>query len=143
MANKRHISKEQLITAFEQATSLKEACEILGKTKQSLYTYASEYGVPIRKRWMDGKLRKDGYYHYTNSNNHRRLMEKHLDRSLERHESVHHIDGNKLNNDLNNLVVLTWDEHKKSHISLEECGHELMKLGYIEFDRNTNRYRIK
>jgi hypothetical protein len=37
-------------------------------------------------------------------------MEKHLGRKLNTNEHVHHIDGNGLNNSLDNLVVM------KSHI---------------------------
>ena len=28
---------------------------------------------------------------------------------------MHHIDGNKLNNDINNLMLLTTGEHSKLH----------------------------
>jgi len=46
---------------------------------------------------------------------HRRIIEEHLGRKLERWEHVHHIDGNGLNNSLDNLVVLTKRLHHKLH----------------------------
>lgn len=46
---------------------------------------------------------------------HRWLMENHLGRKLKENEHVHHIDGNKLNNDLSNLEVLTPREHALRH----------------------------
>lgn len=48
---------------------------------------------------------------------HRAVMEKHLGRKLTRDEVVHHIDGNKFNNDISNLQLLTNSEHARLHSS--------------------------
>ena len=42
-------------------------------------------------------------------------MENHLGRLLRSNEVVHHIDGNKKNNDINNLQLLTNKEHATLH----------------------------
>lgn len=42
---------------------------------------------------------------------HRYVVEKYLGRKLIKGEQVHHIDGNKQNNDLNNLAVVRTGEH--------------------------------
>ena len=48
---------------------------------------------------------------------HRIVAEKMLGRKLKKGEVVHHIDGNKRNNDKNNLMVLpSQSEHAKLHI---------------------------
>ena len=46
---------------------------------------------------------------------HRYKMERVLRRKLEKHEVVHHIDGNGLNNNIRNLQVMTVSEHDKLH----------------------------
>lgn len=46
---------------------------------------------------------------------HRYLMEQHLNRSLGRHELVHHINGDKMDNRLENLQIVTAAEHRKIH----------------------------
>ena len=48
-------------------------------------------------------------------NYHRHLMEQHLGRKLKTDEIVHHIDGNKQNNDLDNLEVVLRSEHSRTH----------------------------
>lgn len=54
-----------------------------------------------------------------NSNNlyplHRVLMENKLGRSLQPQEVVHHIDGDKNNNDPDNLMIMHWSDHSRQH----------------------------
>jgi hypothetical protein len=46
---------------------------------------------------------------------HRVIAEAKLGRGLRPGEVVHHIDGNKLNNDPENLAVMTQAEHMREH----------------------------
>lgn len=45
----------------------------------------------------------------------RMLMEEKLGRPLEPYEDVHHIDGNYLNNALDNLALINHGDHQRMH----------------------------
>lgn len=62
--------------------------------------------------WKGGRyLKKDGYILICNEDGsgyvleHRKVMAEHIGRPLKRTESVHHIDGNRQNNDISNLQL--------------------------------------
>lgn len=48
---------------------------------------------------------------------HRIIVEEYLGRNLRDDEVVHHIDGDKRNNSISNLVVVTRAEHARIHAS--------------------------
>jgi DNA-binding transcriptional ArsR family regulator len=77
-----------------------------------------------KKRWEGNSkgvsLKPNGYYEYTTGNNkgrgvHRVLMEEKLGIKLNKTEHVHHINGDKKDNRLENLEVLSIEEHMKHH----------------------------
>lgn len=61
------------------------------------------------------------YVKYFGRHEHRVVAEKELGRPLEPGEIVHHIDGDRRNNDPSNLQVMTQSEHARIHM-LERWG---------------------
>lgn len=62
---------------------------------------------------------------------HRYIMEQYLGRRLRTAEEVHHVDHNKFNNDINNLIVLSKADHAKLHwseLTEQEQSEKMAKL---------------
>jgi len=77
--------------------------------------------------WNGGvKSRPDGYLRDSKTDKyiHRLVMEKHLGRELLPEENIHHIDGNKSNNKIKNLMIMSNSEHRKL-----ECKNQPRKNG--------------
>ena len=77
-------------------------------------------------QWKGGWYeRLDGYFariverdgKRTSVLQHREVMEKHLDRKLKTSEHVHHLDGDKKNNSIDNPVVLNSSVHVQLHMA--------------------------
>ena len=73
---------------------------------------------------------------------HQYIMEIHLERALVKGEIIHHIDGDKTNNSLENLYLTTVQEHNKLHAESESIVFSLVKQGKVLFNRDTGRYEL-
>ena len=65
------------------------------------------------------------------------VAERIIGRKLADDEDVHHIDGNGLNNSLDNIFVMQRTKHKICHDSLSLIGFDLLSRGIIAFRENS------
>lgn len=133
-SSKMYCSSKCSNVAKEKKTKL--VCLMCGKEFERVSCHVGEYNFCSKEcvnqwnkenrrgenssRWQGGihyqngyifKKEKDGGYR----GEHRILMEEKLGRKLTPNEVVHHIDGNKTNNDIDNLAVMTRAEHAILH----------------------------
>lgn len=71
------------------------------------------------------------------------VMEKHLGKRIPQGMVVHHIDGNKQNNELDNLLLCSVSEHNNCHARIEKVVFELYQKGIVGFDREKMSYFVK
>ena len=78
---------------------------------------------------IEGRFLNNGYWMLwlggTRVYEHRLVMERHIGRALTRQEFVHHINGDRLDNRLENLQLLTIAEHNKIHKTGQAWGNGL------------------
>ncbi len=107
--------------------------------------YISSDGYKMIK--CEGEFHASGRQKYKKE--HILIMEQHVGRELKTikngdGESVHHIDGDKLNNNINNLVLCTGSQdHRNLHANLEKIAYELVKNGNIGFNHKDRTYYIR
>ncbi len=90
--------------------------EKLDRNTEVIRARSHELSGSNHPNWKGGHKSKDSGYRIVYHNGkrypeHRFVMEQHLGRPLLTEEVVHHIDGNRANNVISNLVILTASEH--------------------------------
>ena len=126
--------KSNLIILYvEQKLSLRQIAKILGKDHQFVSRKLREIGIEVDDRisalqsernpcWKNGITVSNGYVQvsskkYSNrlKKEHQIVMENYIGRELKKGEVVHHIDGDKTNNNINNLALMDITAHARLH----------------------------
>lgn len=118
---------------------------------------------PMEKhlRWKGGRVYDDDGYimlkmpEHPDSNNHgyvrehRLVMEKHLGRRLNPKEYIHHINGIRDDNRVENMQIVTWKEHliihrgKREEMKSRFCVVCDSNKTYVAPDGRPNWYRVE
>lgn len=154
----KNYKKPRNIASIEKKTAFCKNCVTIGTQKgikKPFITgeksgrwkgceYISSDGYKMVK--CDNQFHPSGRLKYKKE--HILILENELGREIKTQqgnmgEQVHHVDGDKLNNNLENLVLCSdTREHRLIHCQLEEVSFELVRLGVISFDKETKQYKI-
>lgn len=75
---------------------------------------------------------------------HRMIMELHLGRDLGHLEVIHHLDGDKSNNEIENLVCCKNSrKHNRIHTKMEIFVEKLIREGKVFYDREEREFRFR
>lgn len=140
---------EKVKELYESGLTQEEVGKILGCSQKVICKFMKRHGIKARPSannlpkkygannpaWRGGKNIHGGYVRIRtpkdclssgDSNGYIRehdyIMEKHIGRPLQKGEVVHHINGIKTDNRIENLMLLTNSEHMKVHSEARKRG---------------------
>src|SRR3990167_10894724 len=128
----------QIYDLFESGAMISEIAKKVGTNRETIRQYLLKRYTPAQKRrivlrnfkqpkgensssWKGGReITSAGYVRLWISRHervleHRKIMEDHLGRKLNRGEVIHHINGNNADNRLANLQLTTFSEDIRRH----------------------------
>ena len=128
----------QIYSLFESGAMISEIVQKTGTNRETIRQYLLKRYTPSQKRqivlknfkqpkgkaspnWKGGReVTKEGYIRLWLTRRetileHRKIMQDHLGRKLEKFEVVHHINGNNADNRIENLELTTYSEDIRRH----------------------------
>lgn len=112
----------------------------IGEKKLDSHGYVQVYVGPASSE----KCLHKGLGHYCGSvREHILVMTEHIGRPIKKGEVVHHIDGIKSNNSIDNLQLMSVDEHNACHASNDALILKMYRQGLVGYNRETKKYYLK
>lgn len=143
-------TEDEVIRAGFRSTTSVSIAEKLGRAPAVVRARARRLGLgewqgPPKdfREYKVSQIKPLGGGKYRRIPEHRHILEQHLGRSLSGDERVHHINGKKRDNRLENLFLCASDSaHSRAHHSLTAILPDLLERGIIHFDRASGVYRL-
>lgn len=116
-------NREEILKYWRSEEGLKRIRDYRHKTGKNLKKGTVEFKDMMKNRPQNNMFEKENPTWNDNpaKNRHgtvqKRVAEKMLGRKLQYGEVVHHIDGNALNNSMDNLKIMLRGEHSSYHLS--------------------------
>lgn len=132
----------------------KEIAKKLNKTEYSVRGKKKDLGIENkikvqRENVIIGNRKShQGYYRILDYEKgtivaHRKVYEDFYNIKLSKNEKIHHIDGNKENNDISNLFKCNSNRHHYLvHSQLQKVAYSLIQKGIIKFDKEKGEYYV-
>jgi len=127
----------------------KDIAEILGTDRgfNKEVVFRKRHALGLKNKSKRIREEKTGYKYYIVYDKriytHREKIENKIGRTLKYHEIVHHIDGDKSNDNIENLYLCKdISEHTCLHDDLEKIAMKLVKNGDVKFDHEKGKYYL-
>ena len=114
---------EYLKENYKYKNSCKLIAGKLRRSERSIYTMAERLGLKVQ--WEYKRLDKDGYVEIIlgsskKQKEHRLIYEEWAARKLNSKEHIHHLDQNKQNNHIDNLILVSPRQHNQLHAFIDK-----------------------
>ena len=102
-----------LVTAKSLAKGYTKSCGCLHKEKSILNLPKNARSIGYKRVTQKGYIEIKTEFGFVRE--HVKVMQDHIGRAIKQNECVHHKDGNKKNNNLENLELMNHGEHTRDH----------------------------
>lgn len=143
------IDYDKMINMYEDGCPINEIAKYFNVSRSYILVKLKKYGIDTSVIYPHRRITKAGYVmiykpeHPSCSSTgyvreHRLIIEEHIGRYLEDNEEVHHINGNKSDNRIENLKLCTKDSHRKEH-----TGRINKSINIDELKKYADKYTIE
>lgn len=143
------IDYDKMIDMYKNGASVNELAEHFNISRTYILVRLKKFGIDTSHKYPNKTINHAGYVLIRKNNHpyrttsgyvreHRLVMEEHIGRYLTPNEEVHHINGNKSDNRIENLELCTKETHRKVHI-----GSIHKSINIDELKKHADKYTYK